>query len=102
MKERFEKKLRKKEENAVNQLFSFFFFFNFFHSIKEDSSCFRLHFNLFVFWKHFQFKTCLKFYQLERVEKLLEKKKLLDMCNFTLSHKFIRHGMWDHDCTFRK
>ena len=35
-------------------------------------------------------------------EKLLEKKKLLVMCNFAVSHNFIRQAMWNHDYTFRK
>ena len=61
MMERFEKNFKRKAENAVNQHFSFFFFFNIFHSMKENSSCFRLHFDLFVFCKYFQFRPAQTF-----------------------------------------
>ena len=51
----WKKNFERKQENAVKQQFPLFYF-NIFHSIKGNSLCFRLHLDLFVFCKYFQFR----------------------------------------------
>ena len=84
MTECFEKTLRE----AVKQQFSFFFL-NVFHPIMtEYSSCLSL--NSSANTSNLDLPTILSF---GRVKELLERKKLLVMCIFSLSHNFIRQAM---------
>ena len=78
------KNIKRKEENAVKQQFSFFLKHVFHPIMKENSSC--LNVNSSANASNLELPTILSF---GRVEKLLEKKKLLVMCSFALSHDFI-------------
>ena len=85
MTESFEITLREKRK----MLLSSNFFLNVFHPImKDNSSCLSLNFSANA--SNLYLPTILS---LGRVEKLLEKKKLLVMCNFALSDYFIRQAM---------
>ena len=88
MTEGFEKKtLREKKKMLLSSNFPFFL--NVFHPIMtENSLCLSL--NSSANASNLDLPTILSF---GRVEKLLEKKTLLVMCNFALSHNFIRRAM---------
>ena len=71
---------------------------NVFHPIMTENSSY-LSLNSSANASNLDLPTILSF---GRVEKLLEKKKLFVMCNFALSHNFIKQAMGNHDYTFRK
>ena len=90
MTEGFEKTLREKKKMLLSINFPFFFFQKMFSILimTKNSSCLSL--NFFANASNLDLPTILSF---GRVEKLLEKKKLLFMCNFALSHNFVRQAM---------